>query len=360
MAESAPAELRHPSRRDMRALSLVAPGRPELVRRPRPVPGAGEVLLRVTAAGVCQTDLHICAATDSRTPNGTILGHEVAGTIEEVGPGVSDVVGAACVVHPCRSCGNCIACLAGRQNYCRQTGDRLRPPPTTGVDVDGGMAEFVSVPASTLMPIGDLDPAIACVLPDAGLTAYSAVRSCSALLVPGATALVIGVGGLGSLAARYLRTTSAARIIITDVSDRALAASANVADVALRSDDSNCAAEILDRSHGGVEVVLDFVGVDETMNLAASVVRRDGAIRVVGLNGGILPFAARSAGNPLPRGVTLSCPYSGSYGELREVIALAASGQVVPAVTRFPLDQALDAMAALKRGDIVGRAVLIP
>jgi propanol-preferring alcohol dehydrogenase len=262
-------------------------------------------------------------------------------------------------VHPCRACGQCSACLAGHQNYCRTTSSRLAPPVTTGVDVDGGMAEFVTVPANSLLPIADLDPAVAAVLADAGLTSYHAVKGCGAHLRPGATALIIGVGGLGALAARYIRATSAARIIVADISDAALEACAEVADLCLRADARDCAGAVLAAS-GGVEVVLDFVGNDSTMALAADVVRRGGAIRIVGLNGGTLPFLARSAGNSLPRGVSLECPYSGSYGEFAEVIAMAAQGKVVPRVTRFPLHDAQEAMARLRGGRIVGRAVLVP
>lgn len=344
----------------MTAFKLIASGDARLVRVPRPLPAPGEVLLRVLAAGLCQTDLHICAAADSRTPAGTTLGHEIAGEVVGLGEGVEGIeLGERHAVHPCRACGRCGACLAGRQNYCRTTPGRLAPPFTTGVDVDGGMAEFVTVPASTLLPIGDLDPAVAAVLADAGLTSYHAVRSCAVHLRPAATALVIGVGGLGALAARYIRATSAARVIIADISDVALKASEEVADVTLRADAPHCADAVLAAS-GGVEVVLDFVGTDSTMALAADVVRRGGAIRIVGLNGGTLPFVAQSSGNPLPRGVSLECPYSGSYAEFAEVIAMAALGVVVPRVTSFPLRDAAETMARLRDGKIVGRAVLVP
>jgi alcohol dehydrogenase, propanol-preferring len=345
----------------MPAFKLIAPGNARLVDAPVPQPAAGEVLLRVRAAGLCQTDLHICAASDSRTPAGTTLGHEIAGEVAAIGPGVHGVaMGERFAVHPCRACGRCSSCLAGEQNYCRDTASRLSPPPTTGVDVDGGMAQFVAVPAHTLMAIGDLDPGQAAVLADAGLTAYHAVRSCDRHLRPGAIALVIGVGGLGAMAARYLRATTGARIIILDISDEALAASSEVADLALRPDTPDCASSIRDFADGGVEVVLDFVGLDATMALAADVVLRGGAIRIVGLNGGTLPFVARSAGNLLARGVSLACPYSGSFGEFLEVISLAVQGRVVPRVTRFPLAQADEAMSMLRNGEVIGRAVLIP
>jgi propanol-preferring alcohol dehydrogenase len=346
----------------MHGVQLRAPGDVALATLPRPSAGAGEVVLRVLAAGLCQTDLHIRSAADSRTPDGTTLGHEIAGVVEETGAGVTQWrPGDRVVVHPCWSCGACSACLAGRQNACRRTGGRLNPPPTPGVTKNGGMAEYVSAPASALVAIGDLDPAIAATLTDAALTPYHTIRTCSELLHPGSTAVIIGLGGLGNLAAQILRATTATRIIATDISDEAIDAARPWADVTLRSDDPALADTIVAMTDGfGADVVLDFVGNDATLRLAAAIVGRSGAIRVVGLSGGTYPFVARSAGNPLPRGVSLMCPYGGTYGDLAAVIALARRGDIKPLVTRFPLDNAMRAFDALEAGTIRGRAVLIP
>lgn len=346
----------------MHGVQLRAPGDVALADLPRPTAAAGEVVLRVLAAGLCQTDLHIRSASDSRTPDGTTLGHEIAGVVEELGAGVIQWrVGERVVVHPCWSCGTCSACVAGRQNACRRTGGRLNPPPTPGVTKNGGMAEYVSAPASALVSIGDLDPAIAATLTDAALTPYHAIRTCSELLHPGSTTLIIGLGGLGNLAAQILRATTATRIVATDISDEAIEAARPWVDTTLRSDEPALAETIVAMTEGfGVDVVLDFVGNDATLRLAAAVVGRSGAIRVVGLSGGTLPFVARSAGNPLPRGVTITCPYGGTYGDLAAVIALAKRGDIRPLVTRFSLQDAMSAFDALQAGKIRGRAVLIP
>ena len=136
----------------MRGVQLREPGNVALTIPSGPAAGAGEVVLRVLAAGLCQTDLHIRSAADSRTPDGTTLGHEIAGVVEEIGAGVTQWrPGDRVVVHPCWSCGACSACLAGRQNACRRTGGRLNPPPTPGVTKNGGMADYVSAPASALV-----------------------------------------------------------------------------------------------------------------------------------------------------------------------------------------------------------------
>lgn len=344
----------------MTAMRLIAPGDARLVTIARPEAKAGEVLLRVLAAGVCRTDLHISSAADSRTPSGTVLGHEVAGEIVAVGSGVAQSrVGLQGIVHPCFACGTCRACREGKENYCHAPG-RVAPP-TPGVTCDGGMAEYVAVPDSAFFPTGGLDPGVAATLTDAGLTAYHSVRLCHGLLQPGSTVVVVGLGGLGNMAVQILAATSAARIVGIDRSAEARAAVASLAASLHDFDEGDLSATIVRATGGvGVEVVLDFVGSDDTMRLAASIVARGGAIQVVGLSGGTYPFVGRSANNPLPRGATLMCPYSGSYRDLAEVIALARSGAIDPLVTRFPLSAATDVFGKLGRGEIVGRAVLIP
>ncbi|WP_211254069.1 alcohol dehydrogenase catalytic domain-containing protein [Paraburkholderia nodosa] len=346
----------------MHSVKLARQGEVGLASVPRPEPGPDEVLLRVLAAGLCQTDLHIRNATDSRTPDGTTLGHEIAGVVEQCGEAVTRwQPGERVVVHPCWSCGVCAACLAGRQNACRNTGSRLAPPPTPGVTKDGGMAHYVRVPERALMAIGDLDPAIAATLTDAALTPYHAIATCSTLLHPGSTTVVIGLGGLGNLAVQILRATSATRIVAVDLSDKAIEAARPWADITLRADSQGFIDSILAMTAGfGADVVLDFVGTDETLRTAAAIVGRYGAIRVVGLSGGTLPFVARSARNALPRGVTVMCPYGGTYADLAAVIALARRGAIRPLVTRFALSDALQAFDALEAGRIRGRAVLIP
>ncbi|WP_198017961.1 alcohol dehydrogenase catalytic domain-containing protein [Burkholderia sp. WSM2230] len=345
----------------MLGVQLAHPGEVVLTDVPRPTPGPNEVLLRVLAAGICQTDLHIRAATDSRTPDGTTLGHEIAGVIEECGDGVTQwKTGERVVVHTCWSCKTCSACLAGRQNACRKT-PRLDIPHCPGVTKNGGMTHYVTVPSDTIMSFGDLDPAIAATLTDAGLTPYHAIRTCSDLLHPGSTTVVIGVGGLGNLAAQILRAISATRIVAVDISDAALEAVSPWADVKLRADSPTFIDDVLSLTEGcGADVVIDFVGNDKSLRQAGLIVGRYGAIRSVGLNGGTLPFVSRSAGNPLPRGVTLMCPQGGTYSDLAAVIALAQSGAIRPLVTRYPLRDAIKAFDALEAGTVRGRAVLIP
>lgn len=203
----------------MHAFRLIAPHTAELRSVPQPEPGPGEVLVRVGAAGVCHSDLHIIDASDALGMAVPLtLGHENAGWIEALGAGVAGVAhGEAVAIDGIVGCGVCVACLAGRYNACRRI-----PPGGIGLSRDGGMAEYVVVPARQLIPIGDLDVAQAAPLTDAGLTPYHAVVVTRRGLRPSATCVVFGVGGLGHMAVQILAATTASRIVAVDVREEAL------------------------------------------------------------------------------------------------------------------------------------------
>lgn len=347
----------------MKAVKLKGAGHVAIEEVARPVPGEGEVLLRVLAAGVCRTDCHLRAHPFEGQIDLT-LGHEIAGEIVELGAGVAGrTLGDRVVVHPCWACHRCPQCLAGRENYCQGGALRRSPPPTPGVSTHGGMAEFVVAPASALVPIGDLDPAFAAILADAGLAPYHSVRLLRPALVPGTTAVVTGLGGLGRFAVQFLAALTPARIVAIDRDEAALAAALALgAHAALKADEPGLAARILAMTEGrGVEAVIDFVGSDATLRLAASVLAPGGAIQMVGLSGGALPLEAGDVSSVgLPWGASVSKPYSGSYRDLAEVIALAREGRLTPAIERFELDDAVKALDRLEGGRIDGRAVLVP
>lgn len=346
----------------MKAIQLLEPTKLELREIDRPVPGAGDVLLRVLAAGVCQTDVHMRRTTEAWIPPGTVLGHEVAGDVVEVGAGVQGwETGATAAVYPVWSCGACAACAAGRQNACRRTGNRMAPAPTPGVSVNGGMAEFMSVPATALVGIGGLDSAVAATLTDAALTPYHSIRATAHLLQPGSTAVVIGAGGLGRMAVQILRAVTAAQVIVLDLSDDALDSVRGQVDLALRADDPEAAGAILDATGGyGAEVVLDLVGNDDTLRLAGGVVAPYGVVRAIGLSEGRFTFETSQGAMSLPWGASLTRPYSGTYRDLVEVVALATAGGLDPAVRRFPLERGLEALDELEAGRLRARAVLVP
>ena len=169
--------------------------------------------------------------------------------------------------------------------------------------------------------------------------------------------VVIGVGGLGHMAVQILRAVCASDVIAVDVDETKLALARDLgAGYAVRSG-PGAAAEIRDLTSGrGATVVLDIVGSDATLQLAASLARPDGEVTVVGLAGGTLPAGF----GRLPFDCTVTVPYWGSAVELMEVLALARAGHIRSHVQRFPLSQAAEAYTRLRAGTIDGRAVITP
>jgi propanol-preferring alcohol dehydrogenase len=339
------------------ALRLVEPGRPpELVEVGRPVPRGDEVLVRVTAAGLCHSDIHVIDTAPFATPY--TLGHEIAGRVAAMGPDATGVTpDEPVVVYGPWGCGRCPRCGQGRDNYC----DRRSELSWAGVGLgrDGGMAGHVLVPSSRyLEPIGDLDPAQAAPLTDAGLTSYHAIQRCRPGLVEGSSVAVIGIGGLGHVAVQLLRALTPSRVIAVDVRETALAL-AERCGAQLSVPASPEAHHRIRESNGGtgVDAVLDFAGTGTTLELAARSLRADGDLVVVGSGGGQLNV--RKPG-PLPPGSRVWLPYWGTRAELTEVVALARTGAVRVEVEQFPLTAALRAVDRLRAGTIAGRAVLVP
>ena len=325
---------------------------------PRPEPGSGEVLIRIGGAGACHSDLHIMHEWTPESfpqvadwPLPFTLGHENAGWIES-GDHEGFDVGAPVVVSPTWSCGHCPPCRQGWTNYCD-----IVDLGAGGLGRDGGLAEYMVAPASTLVPLRDLEPAAAAPLTDAGLTSYHAVKRCLPILVPGTTAVVIGVGGLGHLGVSFLRELSGARIVAVDRDATALEMARDLgAHVCLPSDDTTV-EQVQGLTDGlGATVVLDFVGLDATLAMASQMVRKHGQIVLVGIGGGSLPFHFFA----LPAGCSIVATLGGTTSELAEIVALAEAGRVTPHVQQFPLSDVVSVYEQLEANQIKGRAVLVP
>jgi propanol-preferring alcohol dehydrogenase len=315
-------------------------------------------LLRVDAAGLCHSDLHVMDGARLPYTLPFTLGHEVAGTVERVGAGVpTDWLDERVAVYGVWSCGRCRRCSQGRENSCL----RLTGPIGAGLGYDGGLAEYMLVPSERfLVKANGLAATELAPLTDAGLTAYHAVAANLDALSGESVALVVGVGGLGHLAIQVLRSLSFATVVAVDPreSARALAlahgAAVVVADLALVDaalDGSEVDAE------GGADLVLDFVGSVATLNIAGGLLAPGGRLVVVGSAGGAL---VASKGGDLPRGWQLSAPFWGTRADLEAVVGMAARGALVAESEAGDLADAPELYRRLRRGEIRGRAVVVP
>lgn len=344
----------------MKAFQLVSARQAELREVPVPVLGPTEVLVEVAAAGVCHSDLHLVHARSLPYELPMTLGHEVAGRVVETGSMVEGrSVGESVVAYLCWACGQCRACLGGAENYCLSHHDDSVPGP--GMGHDGGMADYVVVPERHLLPLGDLDPVAAAPLADAALTPYHAIAGVRSRLGPGAAALVIGVGGLGNLAVQILAATTGARIIAvdTDHSRLELAGKHGAHETLISSPET--ASSVAELTAGlGVDVVLDFVGAQSTLELAGAAVTTRGSVSVSGLAAGRLSVLAGPPPYGLPWGVSVVRPYAGSRSDLSAVLDLARAGVLEVPVEVHPLAEAGSVLDLLHEGKVRGRAVLIP
>jgi len=323
-----------------------------------PEPGPGQVLIKIGGAGACHSDLHVLEipASNKSLKVPFTLGHENAGWVEKLGSGATGfAVGDPVIVYGPWGCGSCANCRVGMENYCEDSG-QLGPG---GLGQDGGMANYMVAPSTRfLLPLGKLDPREAAPLTDAALTSYHAVKRSIHLLGPGSTAVVIGTGGLGQMAIQVLKALSgAATIVAVDTSAGKLETAKKMgADETLISG-NDAVKRVKEITHGqGANLVLDMVGVNPTMQMAAQMSRVLGHLTIVGLGGGALPVNFHSPAKEC----SVASPYWGSIPELMEVVSLAQAGKIKMLVEYFPLEQASKAYHLLHDGKITGRAVMVP
>lgn len=344
----------------MRAVQYREIGKgPEVVEIDVAEPGPGQIRLKVTAAGLCHSDWFIMDLPEEQYIYGLplTLGHEGAGIADKLGDGVRGIeLGSSYAVYGPWGCGQCRACAQGRENYCTRAAELGIAPP--GLGSPGAMAEYMIVDdARHLVPLGDLDPVQTVSLTDAGLTPYHAIRGAQEKLFPGATAVVIGAGGLGHVAIQILRATSGATVIAVDRDEEKLALAGEVGAHETLLSGPGTAERIRALTAGeGAEVVLDFVGAQSTLDLARAVVALDGFVSIVGIGGGLLPTGFFST----PFGVSARAPYWGSRSELREVLDLARVGAVTVHTEVYGIRDAVRAYDKLHAGTVRGRAVIVP
>lgn len=336
--------------------------------RDTPRPTGTEVLLKVSACGVCHSDVHLhdgyfsmggeqrLDMSRSVNPPRT-LGHEIAGTVAAVGPEAQALakglkIGDRRVAFPWIGCGQCSICRRGDEHLCNR-GQAL------GVSRDGGFADHVLVPHPRyLADPGSLPDEQACTYACAGLTAYSALKKVGRLDAEDAL-LIIGAGGVGLSGVRLAeRLTGVAAIVAeVDASKWDIARAAGAREVIdPRADGAGRA--LAKATGGGVAAVVDFVGSSDSFAFGHAALRKGGRQICVGLIGGaasVVPMMISM------KAVSIIGSYVGSLDEMREVLALAAAGGLpaLPVAMR-PLAEATQALDDLRQGKVRGRTVLRP
>jgi D-arabinose 1-dehydrogenase-like Zn-dependent alcohol dehydrogenase len=324
-----------------------------------PKPQGSEVLVRVTRAGVCHSDLHIWEGyfdlgggkrfyvkERGCVPPFT-LGHEPFGIVESLGPKARGVrVGQKKIVFPWIGCGKCAVCKAGQDNYC-VSGSRI-----LGVNRAGAYSTHVLVPDPRyLVDPGGIDEAFAATLACSGVTAFSAAAKLPPLAREDRVA-VIGCGGVGLAGVAVLRAKGVTNIVACDIDERKLATAAKLGAKFTVNTKAPDAAQKLQ----GIAGAIDFVGMPATAALALAALRKGGRYVLVGLHGGELV-------HPLPpiaqRAIGIVGSYVGNLAELKAVVALAKKGKLkaLPVETRAA-DEANRALEDLKAGRVAGRVVL--
>jgi NAD+-dependent secondary alcohol dehydrogenase Adh1 len=317
--------------------------------------GPLDVIVKIGGAGVCRTDLHIMEGqwdAAMHTPLPYVLGHENAGWIHEIGPGVTNVaVGDTVILHPLVTCGLCDACRRGDDMHCSNSA-------FPGLSRDGGMAEYLLTSARACIK---LDPATqpkdVAALADAGITAYHAVRKAIPLLYPGTTCVVIGAGGLGHIGIQCLAALTATRIIVVDRNPEALKLAEQLgADHTVVADGGHVAAVQELTGGAGASVVLDFVAEQGAETDGWNMTGEAGSYFVIGYGGtltiptlDIITTERNIIGNIV-----------GTYSDLAELMVLAQAGKVTLHTRTYPLDAAPEAIADLDAGRVRGRAILVP
>lgn len=350
----------------------------ETIRTPRPK--AGEVLIKVTACGLCHSDLHVIGGAIA-FPLPAVLGHEVAGTIVELGPGTEHTgleVGQQVAGGFLMPCGQCRHCAAGHDELCEPFFELNR---LKGVLYDGttrlysldgepiqmysmgGLAEYSVVPATALAPVPEgVDPVSSAILGCAAMTGYGAVRR-GADLKYGETVAVVAVGGVGSNIVQIARAFGASQVVAIDVADDKLeAVKAFGATATINSMTQDAREEVLKLTSGrGVDVSFEALGIPSTWNTALDVLADGGRMVPIGLGAG-----RQTAEVEINRTVRRSQSILGSYGartrqDLPAVVDLAARGIINydDLVTRrFSLDEAAAGYEALRNRAVQGRAVV--
>ena len=336
------------------------------VDEPTPQPTGTQVLIKVKAAGVCHSDLHIweggydlghgrkpLSLKDRGVSLPRTMGHETVCEVVALGPDAKgDVkVGDVCLVYPWLGCGKCELCLADQENMCLK-------PNSLGVYCDGGYADYMTVPhPKYLIDLKGLDPVTAAPYACSGVTTYSALKKLEAYLDH--PIVIFGAGGLGLMALSLLKAMGGKGAVVVDIDARKREAA--VAAGALGAVDGaapDALEQIAAKAGGPVFGAIDLVGNAQTAQLGFDCLTKGGKLVMVGLFGGgatwALPLIAIKA-------ITIQGSYVGNLNETKELLDLVRTRKIAPIpVISMPLTKADEALNDLKSGKLVGGAVLTP
>jgi len=311
-----------------------------------PTPQLGEVLVKVMACGLCHTDLHAIDGVQPALP--LIPGHEVAGVVEAIGPGVSglregDPVGVAWL-HD--ACGVCEYCVGGWETLCERQHN-------TGYNVNGGFAEYVIASARYVARLperpnyAELAP-ILC----AGVTTYKGIKETDTK--PGDWIVISGIGGLGHLAVQYAKAMGL-HVVALDVSrDKLELARSLGAELALEAQAPDTAEAIARETGGGAHGVLVTAVSRPAFAQALKLVRRKGTISLVGLPPGEFPTPIFDV---VLNRITIRGSIVGTRLDMSEALQFVNEGKVSATIERAQLETVNEMLAELKAGRVNGRVV---
>ena len=320
----------------------------------KPSAGPGEALVRLHASGVCATDLHVLDGMIRPDRYPMTVGHEAAGIVEEVGAGATVAPGDRVAVYNKIFCGGCEQCLAGRQNICDNE------PGQFGFNLDGGYAEYIAAPSRNLVALPDgVDFATASVLACAGMTAVHAARLSNIRV--GDTAVVNGIGGVGSMILQVAALAGARVIAVADTQDKLDLAESYGASGGVVVESADGYDELPDRIREltggrGTDLFFELVGTTKTMLAGLRSLAKHGRFVSTGYTEEVLEV------HPiefiLPETVWVST-VAATAGDLVDAIRLAADGHIsVPIAATYDLDDANEALENLRRRRVLGRQVL--
>ena len=349
----------------MKSAQIIEPNKPLQINEiVLPNPNGNQVIIRVKSTGVCHSDLHLweggydtgdgfMKVTDRGVKFPVTPGHEVVGTVEQIGDSVEGVnIGDLVLIYPWIGCEQCPTCENGDTNLCES-------PKSLGVFQNGGYAEYVLVPDSKfLAKINNLDPDAAASLACSGLTAFTAIKK--ALVNKPENILIVGAGGLGLMGVQIAKALTNSNIICADLDDEKLNSAKKLgATHTVNTKEPDAIKEIMSIcNEKGVDSIIDFVNAPPTVKMDLSIIRKRGNIVLVGLFGGSVDLSLVSI--PL-KAITIQGAYTGSYNDMIELIQLAESGVINPIVSKhYTLDEANIALEDLKNRKIIGRAVINP